>query len=77
MTDTGGMPQDAPASDADKVDGIIAQTRFDYPGDDATVVEERLRQRLEQSGIPIDETELADLVRRMTERGADPDEDHT
>jgi len=57
------------ASDADKIEGIVAQTRADYPGDDATEIEDRLRQRFEQSGIEVPEERLAELVATLAAGG--------
>jgi len=63
-----GTSTEPAASDADKIAGILAQTRADYPGDDPGEIADRLRQRFEQSEIDVDDAELATLVERFRER---------
>lgn len=65
----GDAEQDLPAmsqnnaTDDEKLAGILAQTRADLPGADADAIVERLRQRAEQSGIPLTDEQARTLVR--------------
>lgn len=64
-----GNTQDEPAmdmhqaSDRDKIRGIVAQTRADFPsGSDPDQVERALRQRFDDTGITVDEAQIKKLA---------------
>lgn len=63
--------QDEPAMDmhtateAEKLDGIVAQTRVDVGDKSPERIAEVLRQRCDQSGIALDDERLAELVTRV------------
>jgi hypothetical protein len=63
-----GSSSEPEASDADKIAGILAQTRGDYTGDDPEIIADRLRQRFEQSQIDVDDERLAELVAELRAR---------
>lgn len=50
------------ATDEEKWTGILAQTRADLPGAGEDDIVERVRQRAEQSGIPLTEEQAHALV---------------
>jgi hypothetical protein len=58
------------ASDEARIEGIIAQTRSDYPGDDLDEITERLRQRFEQSDVPFDDASLTRYAQQLADSGA-------
>ena len=69
-----GGVQDQPAmsqnnaTDDEKLRGIVAQTIVDVGDRDDEDIAYVLRERVEQSGIPVTDDELADLVRRVRTR---------
>ncbi|RLK52790.1 hypothetical protein [Microbacterium telephonicum] len=50
------------ATDAERLDGILAQTRADVGGEDTSVVATALRRRLDDVGLDIDAAEIDRLV---------------
>lgn len=54
------------ASNADKVDGIVAQTRADVPHESPDRVAEILRQRFSDAGMSVSDEEIAQLAERVT-----------
>jgi len=50
-------------TDMERLNGIVTQTRADLSGQSTDVIEKSLRRRLEDTGIALDEDELAALVR--------------
>lgn len=64
----GDAEQNAPAmsqnnaTDEEKWAGILAQTRADLPGADDDALVARVRQRAEQSGIPLSDEQARALV---------------
>lgn len=57
------------APDADKIAGIVAQTRSDVSHLSRERVVEVLTQRLEQTGIPQSEAEIGDLADQVMSEG--------
>lgn len=55
------------ASDAEKVDGIIAQTRVDVAQLGHERVVQVLRQRFEQTGIEVSDADVEEYARRVLE----------
>lgn len=53
------------ASDVDKVAGIVAQTRQDIGTGSEEEVTHILKQRLEQSGVPLPDSDVAELVKQI------------
>lgn len=53
------------SSDAEKVDGIVAQVRADVGDLSERRVAQVLRQRLEQAGVPYDDALVAASVARV------------
>jgi hypothetical protein len=66
--ETADSASEPEASDADKIAGILDQTRGDYEGDDPRIIADRLRQRFEQSQIDVGDDRLAELVEELRER---------
>lgn len=58
------------APDADKIEGILAQTRQDVAHLGHERVVQVLTQRFEQTGITVSDEEIADLARRVVDGGA-------
>lgn len=60
--------QDGPAlamhetDEAKRLDGLIAQLRADLNGENAAVVEHAVRRRLDQVGLALDESRIAEIV---------------
>lgn len=54
------------ASDADKVDGIVAQTRADVPHESLDRIAEILTQRFSDAGVSVSDEEIAHLAQRVT-----------
>jgi hypothetical protein len=54
------------ASSVDKVAGIVAQTRSDVGTEPVERIAEVLTQRLEQSGVPLPESDVAELARQVS-----------
>ncbi|GAA5026080.1 hypothetical protein ACFQRL_12215 [Microbacterium fluvii] len=52
------------ASDADKVDGIVAQVRADLAGESPERIAAVLAQRLEQAGIALSHSDIDALARQ-------------
>jgi len=67
----GQATQDVPAmsqnnaTQDDKVDGIVAQTRVDVGGEPLDRIADVLHQRLEQAGISLSDDEIAALAERV------------
>lgn len=57
------------ATDGERLNGIVTQTRADLAGQDTSVVEKSLHRRLEDAGIALDEGELQSLARDIAEGG--------
>lgn len=63
-----GGEQDLPAmaqnnsSDAEKIDGIVRQTRADLAGEDGERVQAVLRQRFAEAGLEVSDAEIARLT---------------
>ena len=58
------------ATTQEKLDGIAAQTRVDLGNESHERYEEVLRQRLNDSEIPLTDDEVSDLARRSSGGGA-------
>lgn len=54
------------ATEIDKISGIVAQTRQDVGSEQVERVEDVLRQRLEQSGIDLPDSDIQELARQIT-----------
>jgi hypothetical protein len=71
MTDA---TQDEPAlaqnatTDQERLDGLVAQMHADLAGEDAEVVEQALRHRLDDIGLALDADEIAGVVARVAGR---------
>lgn len=63
------------ASSVDKVAGIVAQTRQDVGTGSLEQIEHILAQRLEQSGVPLPESDVKELARQVSTGDADSPED--
>lgn len=59
------------ASSVDKVAGIVAQTRSDVGTEPVERIAEVLTQRLEQSGVPLPESDVEELARQVSTGDAD------
>jgi len=60
-----GMAQNA-ASEIEKVSGVMVQTRADVGTEPVERIEEVLRQRLEQAGVEVTDTDVAELARQIS-----------
>lgn len=66
--------QDEPAlaqnttTDQERLDGLVAQMRADFSGEDASVVEQALRSRLNDTGIELDADAFAGVVAQVAGR---------
>jgi len=66
-----GATQDEPrlatheTSDQERRDGLIAQLRADVRGESPAVVEQAVRRRFEETGVPIDDGRIRDLVAEL------------
>jgi hypothetical protein len=54
------------ASDLEKVTGVVAQTRADVGTEPVERIAEVLRQRLEQSGIDLPDSDVEELARQIS-----------
>jgi len=54
------------ASETDKVSGIVVQTRADVGTEPVDRIAEVLRQRLEQSGIDLPDSDIEELARQVS-----------
>ncbi|MFB2555432.1 hypothetical protein [Herbiconiux liangxiaofengii] len=66
MTDEQNEPTMAGSDDASvtqKVEGIIAQVKADSPDASEAELETQLRQRLDDSGLELDDAEISRLAR--------------
>lgn len=69
-----GRTQDGPvlaqnqATELERLDGIVVQTRADLAGADVATVERSLRRRLSDAGIELAEGEIEALARDLSER---------
>jgi hypothetical protein len=54
------------ATSVDKVAGIVAQTRQDIGSESVDRIAEVLTQRLEQSGVPLPESEVRELAHQIS-----------
>ena len=52
-------------TDAARLAGVVDQTRADVGGKDADAVEHVLRQRLEQTGIDLPDSDIHDIAERL------------
>lgn len=50
------------ATEQERLDGLSAQLRADLAGEDAETIEQAVRHRLADSGIPADEAFIALLI---------------
>lgn len=55
-----------PASDGDKIEGILAQTRVDVGSEDTARIAEVLRQRFTDAGIVVTDSQLADFAKDVS-----------
>lgn len=53
-------------TDAEKLDGLVAQMHADLAGEDPATVEQALRHRLDDTGLEVDASAIADLVARIS-----------
>ena len=54
------------ASDLEKVTGLVAQTRADVGTESVERIAEVLRQRLEQAGIDLPDSDVEELARQIS-----------
>lgn len=63
--DGGPIMDQHPASDVDKIAGIVAQTRSDVGTEPVERIAEVLRQRFSDSGLEVSDDEVADLAQQV------------
>lgn len=54
------------ATDQERLDGLSAQLRADLAGEDAATIEQAVRHRLADTGIPADESLIALLISEIS-----------
>ena len=54
-----------PASDGDKIAGVVAQTRVDVGGEPISRIVEVLRQRFTDAGLVVDDEQVAQLAEQV------------
>ncbi|RFA16170.1 hypothetical protein B7R21_01920 [Subtercola boreus] len=55
------------ATNEQKIDGILAQTRQDHAGQSLVIVQNNLRERFEQAAVEVDDITLARLAHDISD----------